>query len=562
MILDIARQDVVKLLKKSGIIITPDSLVYPPKAEMGELSLPLFNAAKEQGKNPAELANELAESIEPKGLIGEVHAAGPYINFFLNRAAVATEVLGQKKKKIVTKKEKIMVEFVSPNINKPLHLGHVRNVFLGESVAQLLEATGKKVIRACLVNDLGIALMKAAYAYQNWHNGSTPEKLKIKSDKFVGDLYVQFDKESQGNKAYLTEAAKLVQQWEAGDVKTKKLWKMLTGWAEQGIKKTLARLHTSFDVTLYESKLWKDGKTLAHQGLKRGIFITDETGGIVAPLEDVGLPNKVVLRGDGTNIYVTTDLMLGDLKFKKYKLDRALWIVGNDQDLYLKQLFAIYTKLGYKWVDMCEHVSYGFVNLPEGRMKSREGKVVEADDLLDELRDLALHEIEKRDDKLSSTEAAKRAEVIGQAALRFFLLSVGPKNAMVYNPAESLSFTGKTGPYLLYTYARLNSILAKTKLKGSMDKSVVLSDVEWSLVSLMAKYEEMVAEAAEKRDPSLVANYTFDLAKRFADFYESTPVLKTEDAKLRAMRILLVTNVKKTIGHGLKLLTITPLEKM
>ncbi len=567
MILNQARVQVVKLLKKSGIVITPDSLVYPPKSDMGDLSLPLFQFAKEQGKNPAELANELVESIEPVGLIGSAHAAGPYINFFLNRDAVTEVVLNKKSLPSVARtraqgREKVMVEFVSPNINKPLHLGHLRNVFLGESIARILGAHGSKVVRACLVNDLGIALMKAAYAYQNWNGGATPEKLKVKPDRFVGDLYVQFEKESQANKAYLAEAEKLVQLWEAGDPKVKKLWKDLTTWARTGVWRTLKRLDISFDVVFEENKLWKEGKALAKHGLKKGVFAKDENGALVAELSDVGLPDKVVLRSDGTNIYVTTDLMLGDLKFKKFKLNRALWVIGNEQDLYMQQLFAIYKKLGYKWVPKCEHVSYGFVNLPEGRMKSREGKVVEADDLLDELYDIALEEIKKRDEKITAKEASSRAEVIGQAALRFFLLSVGPKNTMVYNPRESLSFVGKTGPYLLYTYARLNSILKKVKTPGKLGKNIALTSVEWLLVALMAKHGEVVEEAAEKRDPSLIANYTYEVAKRFADFYETTPVLKTEDKAVRAMRILLISRTKEVLASCLKLLTITPLERM
>lgn len=572
-----ARADVVKLLKKSGLTIAPDALVYPPKAEMGELSLPLFQVAKAQGKNPAEFAHELAAAAKPSGLIGEIRAVGPYVNFFLNRQAIAKEIFSGKKEKIRARKEKIMVEFITPNVNKPLHLGHLRNAFLGESISRLLESSGSTVIRNNLMNDIGSAVMKAAYAYKEWNNGQTPKKRGVSGDRFVGDLYVQFDKQIKKNPgdekqkpAELLAVEDMVRQWEAGDKKVVALWKKIVGWAMAGQGATLKRIGISFGATFYESKIWKQGKAVAIAAAKKNIFKQDPSGAIIATFPETKLPDKVVLRSDGTNIYVTADLVLGDLKFKKYPLNRALWVTAYEQDLYFEQLFAMYRQLGFKWADKCEHVSYGFVNLPHGRMKSREGTVVDADDLLNELRDLALEEIIKRESgKIRNPQSVirniafkKRAELIGQAALRFFLLSVGPKNTMVYNPAESLSFTGKTGPYLLYTYARLNSILKKTKKTSITAKSVPLSEIEWSLMSHLTHFDEIVAQAAKHRDPSLIATYTYELAKLFADFYETTPVLKAEDKDIRAMRIKLITRIKETLSSGLHLLTITPLERM
>lgn len=567
-----ARLEVVKLLKKSGITTTPDALVYPPKSEMGELSLALFSFAKEQGKNPAELASTLASSLKPSGMIAEICAVGPYLNFFLNRTKVTELVLSGKKVApfVASAKngDRVMVEYVSPNVNKPLHVGHLRNVFLGQSLVEILRTAGGRVTAACLMNDLGVALMKAAYALKQWHVGETPKSRGVRGDTFVGDLYVEFAQKAGKDDAIKAEIDAMVRAWEAGDKKMIALWKKIVGWVSAGQAATLKRLNVRFDAVFYEHELWKQGKKVALDAARRGVFTQDETGALVARFPGTTLPDKVVLRSDGTNIYVTTDLALGDVKFKKYKLDRALWVVGEEQNLYLEQLFAMYRQLGYRWVDRAEHVSYGFVNLPEGRMKSREGTVVDAEDLLDELHALALEEVKKRDPSTSSghekvtRDQSKRAEIIGQAALRFFLLSVGPKSTMVYNPKESLVFTGKTGPYLLYTYARLASILKKAQSKGSLAKHIDLSPVEWSLVVQMAKYQEIVHESAKKRDPSIMANYTYDLAKRFADFYETTPVLKTEDKAVRNMRIFLISKTKSVLAMCLQLLTITPLERM
>lgn len=596
-IIDQARQEIVKLLKKQGIAILPDALMYPPNHEMGDLSLPLFIIAASQKRAPGIIAQEFADKIKSAGLIDRAQATGPYLNFFLNKAKTAQMVLSNvvapKARRSASRlrrgknsRQRVMVEYVSPNNNKPLHLGHLRNVFLGESICRLLESQGNKVIRACLMNDRGLQIAKVMYAYDLWHKGETPKQAGKKPDRFVADLYVEFERrvkkpEGDGKKPEeIIAAEEIIRKFEAGDKKTIALWKKLGDWAEAGIGATLKRLEIIFDTTFYESQLWKDGKVVVEEGLKRGVFKKDETGAVIVEFNHRGnasvgldggvasvLPPKVVLRSDNTAIYATTDLYLGELKFKKYKLDQALWVVGCEQDLYLAQLFAMYKKLGATWADKCKHVSYGFVNLPEGRMKSREGKVVDADDLLDELHGAAMEEITKREKVGNKKFDQKRAEIIAQSALRFFLLSSLPKSTIVYNPKESLAFTGRTGPYLLYMYARINSILKKAKnLKRQITNSKQStkskpSDVEWSLVMQLAKFDETVATAARDYDPSHVANYIFSLAQNFSDFYETSPVLQAESS-IRTFRLALIKKTKQILEQGFYFLTISPVEKM
>jgi arginyl-tRNA synthetase len=574
-ILSQAKQDIASMIKKaSGLEIDLKTITFPPNPRLADFSFPCFGLAKKLNRSPGETAAEIYKKLEPLGLVERVQVAGAYLNFFLKRADFAIgaiqEITTAKKKygqSVAFKGERVMMEFVSPNNNKPLHLGHLRNAFLGESVSRLLESQGAKVIRACLFNDRGLHIAKSMIAYERWGRGKTPKSAKVKGDKFIGDLYVEFEKKAKTNPKLLEEAEKMVQLWEQGDKKTLALWKKLSNWALAGFKQSFKRLKVKFVVSYFESRLWQKGKEMVGTGLKKEIFKKDETGNVVADLSAFNLPPKVMLRADGTAIYSTTDLYLGKEKFEKQKLTRAVWCVGSEQDLYLKQLFAIYQLFGFPWFGKCRHLSYGLVFLPEGKMKSREGKVVEADDLMDELRALVTEEIKARHE-LSITETKKRAELIAQAALRFYLLAVAPQTIVHFNPESSIVFTGHTGPYLLYTYARIASILRKAgnaphpplKIRGG-EGGVMITDLEWLLIFTLARFPEVVRESAIQYDPSHLAQYLYDLTKTFSDFYETVPVLKAS-SEMRAARLALLSAMREVLGEGLRLLTIKPVEKM
>jgi len=573
MILAQAKTEIIKLLKTASGVKTLNEadLVLPPNLKLGDLSFPCFSLAKVLKNSPQAIAIELHKKIQPTGLIAKTEAAGPYLNFFLNRKEITKSTLNVGRGLVPRRGgeqapalhgQRIMMEFVSPNNNKPLHLGHLRNAFLGESVARLLESQGAKVIRACLFNDRGLSIAKSMVAYKLWNKGKTPTKIKVKGDKFVGDLYVEFEKKSKDNPQLADEAAKTVVLWEKDDKETKQLWKTLNTWVLGGFAQTLKRSDIKFNLSYFESKLWKQGKKLVEEGIKRKIFTKDKTGAVMANLANFNLPPKVMIRSNGTAIYSTSDLFLGKEKFEKNKLTKAIWCVGSEQDLYLKQLFSIYQSFGFSWAKNCEHLSYGLVFLPEGKMKSREGKVVEADDLLNELYTMVVEEIKVRH-KLSATEIKKRAELIAQAALRFYLLSVTPKTIVHFNPKESIAFTGHTGPYLLYTYARIASILKKADKQKLISKSYKLqaNDLEWQLIFRLARFPEVVREAALQYDPSHLAQYLYDLAKNFSEFYEAVPVLKAEP-QTRAARLNLLRAVQNTMDNGLKLLTIKPIKEM
>ncbi len=570
------RSDIVEILKRAGVKISPADIVFPPNPEMGDLALPLFSLAKERGVAPGTFGQELTTKLKPAGLIEQIKSAGPYLNFILNRQQVVAAGLQPARRKerklkftptnTSLKNQRIMLEMVSPNNNKPLHLGHLRNAFLGESVARLLGSQGAKVIRSCLFSDRGLAIAKAMLAYQLWGDGKTPVTECKTSDQFVVQWYVLFEQKSKEDPLLNSKAEELVQKWESGDKETIALWKKMSGWANKGIMASMKRLGLIFDTIYFESKLWKQGKKVVQEGLKKGIFQKGEGGAVIVEFPD--LPPKVLLRSDGTAIYATSDLALTSEKFKKYKLARSIWCVGQEQDLYLKQLFAIYKKLAFKWADKCEHLSYGLVHLPEGRMKTREGTVVDADPLLDQIVSLVKEEIKTRNADLTEREIENRAEIIAQAAVRYYLLKVGPTTTVQFDPKASISFTGDTGPYLLYTYARIASILRKAQssalppLNPPADGGVVtITNSEWSLVIGLAHFPEIITQAAQERDPSRLAKYLFELAQQFSAFYENTPVLKAEEPA-RAFRLALIKTFQNTLKEGLHLLTIETVEEM
>ncbi len=583
------KKEIIDLIKQNfpPTKVTESDFVFPPNPNFGDISLPCFNLAKQFKKSPAEVAAEIGKAIRPTGLISQIQYVGPYLNFFLSKEKVIESVLKQilkEKNKYgdskILKKEKIMIEYVSPNANKPLHLGHLRNGFLGEAVANLLEACGAKVIRASLVNDRGAHICKSMVAYKKWGKGKTPATEKIKGDHFVGDFYVLFNQKAEENPKLQDEVKAMLEKWEAGDKQVLALWKKMTNWVLRGFEETYKRIGISFDKVYFESKIYKEGKKIILDGLKRGKFIKDPTGAVVAKLGkspsispfgkggEESLPDKVLLRADGTALYVTQDIYLAKLKFDQYKLTKSIYCIGSEQDLYLKQLFKILEILGFKWAKNCYHLSHGMIYLPEGKMKSRAGTVVEADEFLNKLEDYAMEEIKTRHDFISEKELQKRASQIALAALKYFILQVDPKTDMHFDPKKSLSFVGRTGPYLQYTHARICSILKKSpsvspfgKGGGSVRLDKLKEKWEYDLLLHLAKFGNALEKSAVSYNPAILADYLYNLAKIFSDFYRDVHVLRA-DKETKEARLSLISAVKIVLAKGLNLLGIGPLEKM
>ncbi|MBU1179704.1 arginine--tRNA ligase [Patescibacteria group bacterium] len=553
-----------EISKKIGAKVSSKDFEYPPEnAKGGDLALPLFKLAKELKKNPQEISKKLCTYLSTyKGTyLQKIETKGAYVNFYLKRDAATKEILNVESSTLnIGKGEKVMLEYVSPNSNKPLHLGHIRNAFLGEALANIMEFAGYKVKRSCLVNDRGVAICKAMLAYKLWGKNNTPLKSGMKPDHFVGKYYVMFEKKK--TPALEKQVQEMLQKWEKGDKTTVALWKKMQKWALEGYEKTYKRLGVSFDKVYYESELYKDGKKIVEEYLKKKKFSKDEKGNIIAKLDKCNLPDKIMLRADGTAIYSTNDLALAKERAKEgYK--KIYYVVGSEQDLYFKQLFCVLGQLDFSKNSELKHLSYGLVELPEGKMKSREGTVVDADDLLDKMEEIAKEEVKARNDFIKEGEADRRAAVIASAALKFYILNVNPATKIKFNPKESINFTGKTGPYLLYSYARLNSILRKSKTVGSLApySEGLEKDEVWQLVLESAKFPEAVISAVEGMDPEELASYLYELATKISDFYHKVRVL---DAKPQERQLLMaaIQRVSEIMKLGLGLLGIETLEEM
>ncbi len=528
-----------------------------PKNEIADLALPCFHLAKASGKNPIEIARSLERDYKKKKriLIGEIKALGPYINFYINHEKF-TKLIVEEMSNFKYKKtgKKIMVEYSQPNPNKPMHIGHLRNDTIGMAVSNLLEFLGNDVIRANLINDRGIHICKSMLAYKKWGNKEVPKK---KSDHFVGDYYVMFEQKAKENEKIKEDAQEMLRKWEAGDKETRQLWLKMRKWALDGIHETYERFGSKFDVWFFESDFYNKIKPIVDEGMKKCIFTENEKGDIVALLEAHGLPNKTVLRGDGTSIYLTNDIVLGIHRFEKYTLNKAIWVVASEQNLYFKQLFKIFELLGYTWHKDCHHLSYGLVNLPSGRMKSREGTVVDADDLIDEMSQMARKEIEKREEgKLSKNELEKRSSAIALSAIKYFMIKTDPQKDILFNPEEAISMEGDTGPYIQYTYARAKSILSKSSKKPLIDS---LSTKEMEIIKMTSKFNEILDNVAEQLKPNHLANYLHELAARFNTYYHENKIIGSKNERELLAFVNAVAYVLKT---GMELLGIQPLEKM
>lgn len=479
--------------------------------------------------------------------------------------------------------EPVMVEYSCPNTNKPLHLGHVRNNLIGFSISRILEANGNKVIKANLINDRGIHICKSMLAWQKWGNGATPESTGKKGDHFVGDYYVLFDKkykeelkqlmaggigeeEAENKSQLMAEARELLRKWEANDAETVKVWKMMNSWVYQGFDVTHKRLGVSFDKIYYESETYLLGKEIVNEGLAKGVFFKKPDGSVWIDLTADGLDEKLVLRSDGTSVYMTQDIGTAIQRAKEYNFDRLVYVVGNEQEYHFKVLFLILKKLGYAWAAGCYHLSYGMVELPEGKMKSREGTVVDADDLMDEMVKTA-EEITRELGKIENFESAEATQLyttIGMGALKYFILKVDPKKKMLFNPRESVDFEGNTGPFIQYTHARICSLKRKADEMG-VKAGINVSDIsgkEKDLIIKAYEFASAVRDAANTYNPSLVANYTYDLVKEYNQFYHDCPVLKEENEAIRSFRLSLSAYVGKIIHDAFYLLGIEVPERM
>lgn len=556
---------------------------FPPSTEMGHFAVGCFPLAKQFRRSPAEIAANIVAQIEPDDVVSKAGAAGPYINLEIHEdllfGDVCRYIIGRDSEygsSDIGRGKRAMVEYLAPNTNKPLHLGHLRNGALGMAVANMYQATGHWVVKANLVNDRGVHICKSMLAWQRWGNGATPESEGVKGDHFVGKYYVRYAQEAEKNPNLENEIQQMLQKWEAGDPQTIELWRTMNGWVYDGFAETYRRFGLIFDTFYYESDTYKLGKDIIEQGLEKKVFALDSRGNTVffLPEEQFGRdkngePKRVtVLRADDTALYITQDIGTAVLKITDHNLDYSIYVVGSEQEYHFKCLFAILAALGYEWARNCYHLSYGMVYLPEGKMKSREGKIVDADDLIAEMVNLAEDEIRRRDPDgiLSEAEIKDRAEKIGVGAIKFYLLRVRPTQSINFDPAESISFDGFTGPYCQYAYARICSIIEKAKpdqthLKEP-DFSILGNSEEVQLLQKLIQFPEEVKGAVEDLNPSKVAAHIFNTAKAFSQFYNKHPVLQAGSDELIAARMALIQATAVVLKNGLNLLGVEVLEKM
>ena len=567
------KEVVISILKealvKQGLEVIEEeiekNLTTPPNTSMGDYAFPCFFLEERTKIDPPHLALEIREKIRelPKG-ISTVQTVGPYINFFLNRKLLAKslikEILLQKENYgRIFQKEKIktMIEFSSPNTNKPLHIGHLRNMSIGESVARILEFCGEEVIRACLNNDRGIHICKSMTAYKIYGKNKKPAR-DVKPDHFVGEYYSMFSKKSQKNKKLEIESHRMLQKWEKRDKETIALWKKMNSWIYEGWKETYKKFNIKFDKQYYESEIYEKGKHIVNYGLEKGIFQKNKEGAVLIDLNKEGFGEKILLRMDGTSVYMTQDLHLANLKFEEFNLNKSIHVVANEQDYHFNVLSSILGKLGFPHEGL-KHLSYGMVSLPTGKIKSREGtKGISADEIIEKVQDLVKKELSSRE-KISKTEIEKKSLKIASASIKYSLLKIDSKKNTIFNPKESVNFEGDTGSYLQYTYARANSILRKAKDRKMSLNSKSLDEKEEELIKKISEFKKIIAKSYLELNPSLIANYSYQLAQIFNGFYHACPVMKSEQ---EAFRLSLVKATEQVLKNSLILLGIEPLDRM
>ncbi|ADX68223.1 arginine--tRNA ligase [Weeksella virosa] len=553
----------------------------------GDYTLVVFPLIKTLKKKPEQIGQEIGEHLLAQKKIASYNVVKGFLNIELLPSTIVSYLSENAQNvsyglQFPTEKSKtVMVEYSSPNTNKPLHLGHVRNNLLGYSVAEIIAASGANIVKTQIINDRGIHICKSMLAWEKFGNGETPESSKIKGDHLVGKYYVEFDKhyrdeikelvangmeeeEAKKKAPIFIEAQEMLRKWEANDPEVRALWEKMNNWVYDGFAKTYQRLGVDFDEYLYESDTYILGKDLVEEGLRNGVFYRKQDGSVWIDLTEDGLDEKLVLRADGTSVYITQDLGTAVERFKHRELDDLIYVVGNEQDYHFKVLFLILQKLGYSWAETLQHLSYGMVDLPEGKMKSREGTVVDADDLMQEIYETA-KEIAQELGKLEGyTDAEKESlyEIIAMGALKYFILKVDPKKRILFDPKESVDFNGNTGPFVQYAYARIQSLLRKESPKDMDWSTIKLQGIEKELIRLLSDFGETIQKAAEELSPAIIANYTYDLVKLYNSFYQNTPILKTENETEKHFRLMLSLWVGNTIASGLKLLGIQVPERM
>ena len=555
------------------------TMEVPPDPQLGDLGFPLFTFAKLLRLAPAKIAAELLPRLAAIPQLqgkGEVKAVGPYINVFLPKGDIAAHILETifnqnddygKTSSLAGKK--IMVEFSSPNTNKPLHLGHLRNDAIGESLSRILTFSGAEVYKTNIINDRGVHICKSMLAYRLFGNGIDPVKEGIKPDKFVGDMYVRFHKYSKEHPEAEEEAQALLRKWEAGDPETLELWKLMNGWALQGIQQTYTRTGVSFDKLFFESQVYRKGRAEILEGLERGVFYKDEDNSVWIDLAPIGLDKKVLLRGDGTALYITQDIGLAITRHGEWPFDKLIYVVGNEQIYHFKVLFYVLKQLGYEWYTGLHHLAYGMVNLPEGKMKSREGTVVDADDLITDLKNGALEEIAAKGREEAVGNPEEVAEKVALGALHYFLLQVDSAKDMLFNTKESLSFNGNTGPYIQYMGARISSILRKADTDegkqaktGTVKPELLNSAAEWELLKKLEEFPAHIDKAAAQYTPAVISGYLYDVCKLFSKFYHDCPILAAENPDVAATRLALARAVRTVLKNATQLILVPFLEVM
>ena len=576
----------------------PEKMVQMQKTKKefeGHLTLVVFPFLKMSRKGPEQTAQEIGEYLKAnEPAVAAFNVIKGFLNLTIASATwieLLNEIQADEQYGLVKATETsplVMIEYSSPNTNKPLHLGHVRNNLLGNALANIVAANGNKVVKTNIVNDRGIHICKSMLAWKKYGNGETPVTSGKKGDHLVGDYYVSFDKHYKAELAELMtgftaqgmsddeakakaeaasplmqEAREMLVKWEAGDPEVRGLWEMMNNWVYAGFDETYKKMGVSFDKIYYESNTYLEGKEKVMEGLEKGFFFKKEDGSVWADLTAEGLDHKLLLRGDGTSVYMTQDIGTAKLRFADYPIDKMIYVVGNEQNYHFQVLSILLDKLGFEWGKSLVHFSYGMVELPEGKMKSREGTVVDADDLMEEMISTAKETSQElgKLDGLTQEEADDIARIVGLGALKYFILKVDARKNMTFNPKESIDFNGNTGPFIQYTYARIQSVLRKAAESGivipeQIPAGIELSEKEEGLIQMVADFAAVVKQAGEDYSPSIIANYTYDLVKEYNQFYHDFSILREENEAVKVFRIALSANVAKVVRLGMNLLGI------
>ena len=576
----------------------PEKMVQIQKTKKefeGHLTLVVFPFLKMSRKGPEQTAQEIGEYLKVnEPAVAAFNVIKGFLNLTIASATwidLLNEIQADEQYGLVKATETsplVMIEYSSPNTNKPLHLGHVRNNLLGNALANIVAANGNKVVKTNIVNDRGIHICKSMLAWKKYGNGETPETSGKKGDHLVGDYYVSFDKhykaevkelmteftaqgmsedeakaKAEAASPLMQEAREMLVKWEAGDSEIRGLWEMMNNWVYAGFDETYRKMGVSFDKIYYESNTYLEGKEKVMEGLEKGFFYKKEDGSVWADLTAEGLDHKLLLRGDGTSVYMTQDIGTAKLRFADYPINKMIYVVGNEQNYHFQVLSILLDKLGFEWGKSLVHFSYGMVELPEGKMKSREGTVVDADDLMEEMIATAKETSQElgKLDGLTQEEADDIARIVGLGALKYFILKVDARKNMTFNPKESIDFNGNTGPFIQYTYARIQSVLRKAAesgivVPGQIPAGIELSEKEEGLIQMVADFAAVVKQAGEDYSPSIIANYTYDLVKEYNQFYHDFSILREENEAVKVFRIALSANVAKVVRLGMSLLGI------